>query len=148
MAKGILRGRPKSDFGENLAGCFRARTDTVGDADPREAVAGEREAGEFLAKRLNADQAFEMADGILGHRRLPFVNACEKRLGGEPNDLAKFVADDLQNLIFGGVEDLFVARASQKAADDGAVFWGAMREFVVDEFGGKHAASGAARDEE
>src|ERR1035438_520620 len=80
---GELRGRPQSDFGENLAGCFRARTDTVGHADPREAIAGEREAGKFLAKRLNADQAFEVADGILGHGGLPFVNASEERFSVE-----------------------------------------------------------------
>ncbi len=102
--------------------------------------------GSFSHSDLNALEAFQMADGILGHGGLPFIDAREERVGSESDDLAEFVADDLENLIFGGVEDLFVARAAQEAANDGAIFGGAVREFVVDERGGQHSASGAARD--
>ena len=114
---------------------------------PLIAVAGERETGEFLAERFDALQAFEVADGILRHGRLPFVDAGEQRLGIEGDDLAQFVANDLENLIFGRVEDLLVARAAEKAADDGAIFRSAVRKLVVNESGGEHAVAGAARNQ-
>ena len=43
---------------------------------------------------------------------------------------------------------MFVACSAEEAADYGAIFGGAVGEFIVDEGGGQHAASGAARDEE
>ena len=72
---------------EDLLGCFLAGADAVGYADAAVAVTGEGEAGQLLAEAFNAVEALEMADAVLGHSGLPFVNACEKWRGAETENL-------------------------------------------------------------
>jgi hypothetical protein len=64
------------------------------------------------------------------------------------NDVLQFGTDDLQNLFFGNIEDRFIARAAEKAANDSAVFGRAVRKLVMDEGGGEHASAFAAGHEE
>ena len=91
-----------------------------------------------------------MADGILRHGGLPFVDARKQRFGieGNANDLPQFVANDFENFFFARFEDLLVARAAEKAADEGAIFRCTMRKFVVDEGGREHTMAFTARHQE
>jgi len=77
--------------------------------------------GSFLAEGFDALEAFEVSDAVLGHGALPFEDASEQGLGCEMNDQFQFLTHDAQDFILGQGEDLFVARATQKATDDGAV---------------------------
>src|ERR1017187_9737217 len=86
-----LGGGPHAHFGEDFAGGFGTGADTVRYADAGEAVAREGEAGKLLAEGLNPREPFEMANRILRHGGLPFIDACEERLSVERDDLAQFV---------------------------------------------------------
>jgi len=95
-------GGAHAHFREYFASRFGPGADTVWHADAGEAVASESKAGKLLAERLNTRESIEMADGILRHGGLPFIDTGEKRLRMKRDDLAQFVADDLENLIVGG----------------------------------------------
>src|ERR1039458_8009116 len=145
--KRALGGRPHPHLGEDFAGRFGAGANAVGDADAAIAVACERQTGKFLAKCFDALQALEVADRILRHGGLPFVDARKQRFGieGSSNDLPQFAANDFENFCFARLQDLLVARAAEKAADKGTIFRCAVRKFVVDEGGREHTAALAAR---
>ena len=72
-ARAVLRaahalcGVPHSDFGEDFAGCFSARSNAIGDADATITVAGERQAGKLLANRLYTLHSFEVANPRHAH---------------------------------------------------------------------------------
>src|SRR5208282_5202320 len=99
---------------------------------------------------FDALQAFEVADRILRHGGLPFVDARKQRLGieGSSNDLPQFAANDFENFCFARLQDLLIARAAERAAYDSAIFRCAVRKFVVDESGCEHTVAFTARHQE
>ena len=121
--------------------------DAIWDADAAVAVAGEGESGQLLAQALDAVEAVEMADAILRHGGLPFIDAGEERRGTQAKDLLQFVADDGDDCIVGKLPDIFGVRSGEEAAEQGAIFGSAVGEFVVDESRCEQALAFAARDE-
>src|ERR1017187_3917356 len=95
LASVLLAGRGHPYAGEDFVDGLGPRACAIGDADSAIAVAGERQAGKFLAEEFDSLQAFEVADRILRHGRFPFVDAREERLSIERDDLPQFGADDL-----------------------------------------------------
>jgi hypothetical protein len=124
-----------------------AGADAIGDADAAVAVAGKRESGQLLAQALDAVEALEVADAVLGHGGLPFIDAGEERSGAEAEDLLQFGANDGDDGVVGKLPDVFGAGSGEEAAQQGAVRGGAVGEFVVDESGGQQAFAFTARDE-
>jgi hypothetical protein len=124
----------------SLRECFRefgcgvaAGADAVGDADAAVGVSGECEARQLLAQALDAVEAIEMSDAVLSHGGLPSVDADKDGRCAEAEDLLQFVPHDFNNLIVGERPNVFRILSSEKAAQQGAIFGGAMREFIVHE---------------
>ena len=88
-----------------------------------------------------------MADAVLRHGGLPFVNAREERCGAEAEYLLQFVADDGDDGVVGKLPDAFRSRSGEEAAQQGAIFGGAVRKFVVDESRGQQAFAFTAGNE-
>ena len=101
LARGLGR-RPHAHLGKDFAGRFGAGANAVGDADAVITVARQRQTWEVLAARFNTLHAFEVADRILRHGGLPFIDARKQRfdIEGARDDLPQFVANDLQNFFF------------------------------------------------
>ncbi len=93
-----------------------AGADAIGNADAAIGVAGERQAGELLAEALDTVEAVEMADAILRHGGLPFVDTCKKRRGAEAEDLLQFGANDGGDSVVGKLPDIFCGRSGEEAA--------------------------------
>ena len=92
-------------------------------------------------------EAFEVADAVLCHSGFPFIDAGEKRLRAETEDLLQFVADDGDDGVVGKLPDAFRSRSGEEAAQQGAIFGGAVGELVVDERRGQQAFAFAAGHE-
>ena len=88
-----------------------------------------------------------MADAVLGHGGLPFIDAGEERRGAEAEDLLQFVADYGDDGVVGELPDIFRVRSGEEAAQQGAIFGGAVGELVVDEGCGQQALAFAAGHE-
>ncbi len=88
-----------------------------------------------------------MADAVLGHGGLPFIDAGEERSGAETEDLLQLLADDGDDGIVGRLPDVFGARSGEEAAQQGAIVRSAMRKFVMYERCGQQALAFAARNE-
>jgi len=86
-----------------------------------------------VAEALDAVEALEMAHTVLGHGRLPFVDAGEERRGTEAQDLLQFVADYGDDGVVGKLPDIFCVRSPEEAPQKGAVLGGTVGELVVDE---------------
>ncbi len=95
---------------------FLAGADAIGNADAAVAVAGERQTGQLLAETLDPVEAVEMADAVLRHGRLPFVDAGKDRRGAKAEDLLQFGADDGGDGVVGKLPDIFGARSGEEAA--------------------------------
>ena len=124
-----------------------AGADAIRDAYPAVAVAGERESGQLLAEVLDAVEAVEVADSILRHGGLPFINTSKQRCDAEAEDLLQFVADDGDDGIVGKLPEVFGVRSGEEAAQKGAILWGSVGKFIVNESGGQQALAFATRDE-
>src|ERR1700691_1681208 len=133
---------------ENLLCGFLAGADAIWYADAAVAVAGEGQFRQLLAEALDAVEAFEVADAVLGHGGLPFIDTGKERLGAEAEDLPQLVADYGDNGVVGELPDAFGVRSGEKATQQGAVFGSAVGELAVDESCGQEALAFAARDEE
>jgi hypothetical protein len=133
---------------EDLLGGFLAGADAVGDAYASVAVAGEGQFRKLVAETLDAVQAFEVADAVLGHGGLPFVDAGEEWHGTEAQDLLQFVPDHGDDGVVGFVPDVFCVRSGEEAAQKGAVLGSAVGELVVNEGCGQQALAFAAGHEE
>src|SRR5579863_1256068 len=82
-----------------------------------------------------------MSDAILRHRRLPSVDAREKRLGAQAaalrtyalrtQNLLQFVADDANNLFVAQRPDTLRIRSRKKTTQQSAVVRSPMRKFIV-----------------
>src|SRR4029077_10201557 len=142
---GLLGRRPHPHLGKNFTGRFAAGANAIGDADAVITVAGQRQARKVLAARFYTLHAFEVADRILRHGGVPFVDARKQRFGIHGDNLPQFAANNLQNLVSAHLYDRFVARAAEKAANEGPIIGGPVRKFIVDEGGGKHTAAFTAR---
>src|ERR1700691_3860292 len=129
---------------ENLLDCVGPGADAVGDADAAVAVAGECETGQLLAQTLDAVEAFQVADAVLGHGGLPSIDAGEQGRGAEAEDLLQFVADCGDDGVIGELPDVVGVGAREEAAQQGAVVGGAMGEFVVNEGRGQQPLAFAA----
>src|SRR5215469_13232779 len=116
----------------------------VRNSDAGVAISSQGQAGKFLAEGLDGLKAVEVSDAILGHGTLPFVNPGKERLGGETNDLLELGADDGEDLVLGEGQDLFIARSTEEAANEGAILGRAVGELVVHESSGEHALAFAA----
>src|ERR1700733_5312189 len=102
----------------------------------------------MLAQALDTVQTFEVADAILRHGVLPFVDAGEERRGAQAENLLRFISNDGDDGVIGKLPDVFGIRSGEGAAEDGAIFGGAVREFVVNEGRGEQLLAFAARHEE
>jgi len=143
-----MTATPRKFLGsKDLRGGLLAGADAIGDTDPAVAVAGKRESGQLLAQTFDAFEAVEVADAVLGHGGLPFINAGEERSGAEADDLLQFGANDGDDGVVGKLPNVFGAGSGEKATEKSAVRRGAVREFVVDERGGQQAFAFTARDE-
>src|SRR5580704_4204217 len=74
-----------------------------------------------------------MADAVLGHGGLPFVDAGEERCGAKAEDLLQVVADCGDDGVVGKLPDAFGVRSGEEAAEQGAIPGGAVGELIVDE---------------
>jgi len=101
----------------------------------------------MAAEALDAVEAFEVADGVLGHGGLPFVDAGEERRGEEAEDLLQFVADYRDDGVVRESPDAFCVRSGEEAAEQGSIGRGAVGELVVDESCGQEALAFTAGDE-
>jgi len=126
---------------------FLAGPYAVGDADAAVAVAGEGESWQLLAQALDAVEPFQMADAVLGHGGLPFVNAGKERSGAEADDLLQFRAHNRDDGLVGKLPYIFGTRSGEEATEKSAIFGSAVRKFVVDECRGEQAFAFTARDE-
>src|SRR5208283_347083 len=142
------RGNPASAIRKlrlyQLFGGGGARADTVGDADAAVGVARQDEAGELLAQALDAVEAIEVSNAVLGHGGLPFVDAGEDRLGAQAENLLQLGAHDSDDLVVGEWPDIFGISSSKKTTQQGAIVGRAVRELVVDESCGQKALAFAA----
>jgi hypothetical protein len=78
-----------------------------------------------------------MADGILGHDVLPFVDPSEQRRSGNSERLLKFVSNNLEELSFGKLKHRFIARAAEETAEECAIFRSTATKFVMHECDGQ-----------
>ena len=112
---------------------FGAGADAVGNADAVVGVAGESEVGQFAGGLLDRVDSFDVAYVVLRHGVIPSINAGEERVGGEMKNLAKSLLGYAQDFVVGLIEDFGIACAAEEAADQGTVFGGAVRKFVMEE---------------
>src|SRR3982074_827800 len=91
-----------------------------------------------------------MPNRILSHRPSPFIYTRKQGLGAEDrtNNLLQFIANDLHNLLLAALQDLLMARAAKKTADERAIGRGTVRKLVMSEGRRKHATAGTARHQE
>src|ERR1022692_4721763 len=80
-----------------------------------------------------------MADAILRHRAFPPGDASENGISRQLDNLAKLVAKNADNISIGGLENLFVTRAADEAAQEGTVFRSPVGKLVMHKRGGEHA---------
>src|ERR1700691_422528 len=81
-----LRDFSLRDLLQHLPSRVAAAAYAIWDADAAVAVARQRDLRWLPAQALDTIQAFEMADAILRHRRLPFINAGKERRGAQAED--------------------------------------------------------------
>ena len=130
-----------------MRGGLLAGADAVRDADAAVSVARQCESGQLLAKAFDSIEAFEMANAVLRHGGLPSVYPGKQRRGAKAEDLLQFVANHSDDGVIGKPAHVFGARSGEEAAQQGAIFRGAVRKFVVHESRGQQAFAFAARNE-
>ena len=64
---------------------------------------------------------------------------------GRTNNLLQFIANDLHNFLLTALQDLLIARAAKKAADERAIGRGTVRKLVMSESGREHAPAAVDR---
>src|SRR5579862_5918488 len=93
-----------------------------------------------------------MSDAVLRHRRLPFVDACEERLGPKAIELwtqnpQQFVAHDFDDLIVTQRPDALRIPSRKKTAQQCTVFGCAKWKFVVHKRCGQQLLALAPRNQ-
>jgi hypothetical protein len=121
-----------------MVGRVGARAHAIRNTDSAIAITGQKQSRNLISQALNSLQTLQVADSILGHRSLPFVDAGEEWLSVQSDDLAQLPADHVENLALRRLQNLFISRSTQEAADEGAILRSTVRELVVDECAGKH----------
>src|ERR1700756_5333067 len=89
-----------------------------------------------------------MADSVLSHCAAPAIDSCKQRFSRQPDYLVKLFANNADKFFVRRLQNLFITRPANEAAEQCAIIRSAMRELVMYERGSEHASAFAARDEE
>src|SRR5258705_12964326 len=89
-----------------------------------------------------------MPHDVLRHGTLPSIDAGEKRLRPQPKDLPKLLAHNAQDFFVSKLQDLLVAAAAKKTADQRPICRSTMRKFVVYKSRRQHALAFTAWHQE
>src|SRR5579872_3456793 len=89
-----------------------------------------------------------MTDSVLSHRSAPAIDSCKQRFHPQPDYLTQLFANSAGKFFVRCLQNLFITRPANEAAEQCAIIWSAMRELVMYESGSEHALAFTAGDEE
>src|ERR1700730_1723471 len=159
LSRGAILGRPlfcevaSSGFSrslgrQNLGRRLLSRADAIRHADSAIAVPRQGKTRQLLSQSLDSLHSLQMANIVLRHCAPPSVYASETRFRGQPKNLAKFFPHDSQDFFVWQFDNLLVAAASKKAAEQSAVCGSPMKKFIIDERCRQQPLAFTARDQE
>jgi hypothetical protein len=144
----LRHGWFESNCPQRLNRRFSSGTDTIWNADATVSVPSKRESGELLPQACNPLYAIQMANVILSHSILPFVDARKNRIGTYTEGVLELLSNKANDLIFRHFEYRFIPCTTKKAPQKCAIFWNAIIEFIVHESDSENSFALASRYKE
>src|SRR6185436_2137251 len=138
----------RSHIGQYLIGGIDSRAHTVWYANATESISGQSEAWHSGGQRHDPLNSRRMPKRVLGHCLAPFVHPSEYRTRVDRQNRLQFLFDDVRDVGLGLIEHFVRDGAADKAADQGALFWGAIGKLVMNKRRGENLSVLGARDEQ